>query len=104
MFLRDSEWTFEQLLSLDESVSIHPRSLQLLTTEIFKTNISLNSITMEEFFKFKNVTCNLWNAETLNRNNVKFVKYRTGGITTSLSMFKSKIKNWEADAVVAIAF
>ena len=92
------------MLKLDESVSIHPRSLQFLTTEIFKTSISLNPITMEEFFKFKNVTCNFWNAETLNRNNVKFVKYRNGAITTSLSMLKSKITNWEEDAVGVIVF
>ena len=69
---------------------------------------------MEDLFKFKNLTYNFRNAETLNRNNVNSVKYGTETITslsaekwkilpnvykelTSLSTFKSNIKNWETD-------
>ena len=69
---------------------------------------------MEDVFKFKNLTYDFRNAEILNRNNINSVKYRTETVTslgakiwkilsndhkelTSLSMFKSKIKNWETD-------
>ena len=69
---------------------------------------------MEDVFKFKNLIYNFRNAETLNRSNINSVKYGTETITsisakiwkilpnncnelTSLSTFKSKIKNWETD-------
>ena len=69
---------------------------------------------MDDIFKFKNLIYNFRNAETLNRSNVNSVKYEIETITsliakiwnilsidykelTSLSMFKSKIKNWETD-------
>ena len=67
---------------------------------------------MEDVFKFKNLTYNFRNVETLNISNVNSVKYGTATITslgakiwkilpndykelTFLSTFKSKIKNWE---------
>ena len=67
---------------------------------------------MEDVFKFENLVRNFLNARTLNRSNVNSVKYGTETITslgakiwkilpndykelTSLSTFKSKIKNWE---------
>ena len=40
---------------------------------------------MEDVFKFKNLTYNFLNAETLNRNNVNSVKYEKTEKTTSLS-------------------
>ena len=67
---------------------------------------------MEDVFKFKNLTYNFRNAETLNRNHVNSVKYGTERISSlstrkiltndykeliSLSTFKSKIKHWETD-------
>ena len=68
----------------------------------------------EDIFKFKNLTYNFRNAETLNTSIVNFVKYGTETITslsakiwnilpndykelTSLSTFISKIKYWETD-------
>ena len=69
---------------------------------------------MEHVFKFKNLTYNFWNAETLNRSNVNSITYGTETITffgakiwkilpnnckelRSLSMFKSRIKYWGTD-------
>ena len=69
---------------------------------------------MEDVFNFKNLAYNFGNAETLNRSIVTSVKYGTETITslgakirkillndykelTSLSTFKSKIKNWKTD-------
>ena len=109
---RDYESTFQQLLKQNKSVSIHQRNLQILATEIFKTKNGLNPVIMEDVFKFKNLAHNFQNADTLNRSNVNSVKYGTEAITslgakiwkilhndyedlTSLSNFKSKIKNWE---------
>ena len=65
---------------------------------------------MEGVFKFKNLAYNFRNVKTLNRSNVNSVKYGTETITslsakiwevlpndykelTSLSTFRSKIKN-----------
>ena len=65
---------------------------------------------MEDVFKFKNLAYNFQNAKTLNRSNVNSAKYGNETITslgakiwkvlpndykelTSLSTFKSKIKN-----------
>ena len=84
------------------------------STEIFKTKNILNPVIMEDIFKFKNLTYNFRNMETLNRSNVHSVKYGTGTTTslgakiwkilsndykelTSSSRFKSKIKNWQTD-------
>ena len=69
---------------------------------------------MEDVFKFKNLTYNFRSAETLNRSNVNSVKFGNATITslnakilkilpnnykelTSLSTYKSKIRNWETD-------
>ena len=69
---------------------------------------------MEDVFNFKNLAYNFRNAETLNRSNVSSVKYGTETIAsldveiwkilpndykelTSLTTFRSKIKNWETD-------
>ena len=89
-------------------------TLQILATDIFKTKNGLNPVIMEDVFNFKNLAYNFRNVETLNRSKVSSVKYGTETITslgvkiwkilpnhykelTSLSTFKSKIKNWETD-------
>ena len=111
---KDHESTFQQLLKQNKSVSIHQRKLQILATEILKTKNGLNSVIMEDVFKFKNLAYNFRNAETLNRSNLNSVNYGTETVTslgakiwkilpndykvlTSLSTFKSKIKNWVTD-------
>ena len=62
---RDYESTFQQLLKQNKSASIHQRNLQILATEIFKTKNGLNSVIMEDVFKFKNFAYNFRNADTL---------------------------------------
>ena len=79
---RDYESTFQQLLKQNKSVSIHQRNLQILATNIFKTKNGLNPVIMEDVFKFKNLTYNFQNAETLNRSNINSVKYGTETITS----------------------
>ena len=90
--------------------SIHKRNRPVLATDILETKNGLNPV-IKFKIKFKNLTYNFRNTETLNRSNVNSVKYRTGTITSlgakiwkikraikikelrSLSTFKSKIKN-----------
>ena len=111
---RDYDSTFQQLLKKNKSVSIHPGNLHLLATKIFKTRNDLNPVIREDVFNFKNLAYNFRNAEILNRSNDSSVKYGAETIfslgakiwkilpndyneLTSLSKFKSKIKNWETD-------
>ena len=111
---RDYEITFQQLLKQNKSVSIHQRNLQILATKTFKTKNGLNPVIMEDVFNFKNLAYDFRKVETLNRSNATSVKYGTEATTylgakiwkilphyykelTSLSTFKSKIKNWETD-------
>ena len=48
----DKSSTFYQLLEKDKSVTIHPRNLQYLATEIFKVKIGILPIIIIEIFKF----------------------------------------------------
>ena len=79
---RDYESSFQQFLKQNKSVCIHQRNLQLLATKIFKTKNGLNPVIMEDVFKFKNLTHNFRNTETLNRSNVNSVKYGTEKVTS----------------------
>ena len=107
---RDYNATFPELLSIDKSVTIHQRNLQLLATEIFKTKNELNPKSMEEIFIFKNVDYDLRNNTSLKIGNLKTVYYGTKSLINlgakiwnllpneykelkSLSMFKSRISN-----------
>ena len=44
---------FDQLLENDNSVTIHHRNIQALTTEIYKTLNDLNPLFMKEVFSLK---------------------------------------------------
>ena len=57
---KDSVSTFEQLLTRNNSVTFHERNLQLLITEIFNTKSQLILDFMNDFFKDRNVSYNLW--------------------------------------------
>ena len=109
----DCESNLKQVLKQNGFVSIHQRNLQILATEIFKTKNGLNPVIMEEVFKSNNFIYNFLKCEN-SQQNVDSVKYGSKTITslgariwkilpsyykelTSLSMFKSKIKNWETD-------
>ena len=80
---RNYQLTFKQSLMQNGSVYIHQRNLQILPTEIFKTTNGLKPVIMEDVFKFKHLTNNFQNAETLNRSNVNSHKYRTETNTSS---------------------
>ena len=73
---KDSKLTFDDLLKLGNSVTIHQQKLQILATEIFKGKNSLASEIMTEVFDIKKPLYNL-RSETshFKRNNVKSTLY-----------------------------
>ena len=50
---KDNKLTFDDLLKLDSSVTVHQRNLQILATEIFKVKNSLAPEIMTEVFEIK---------------------------------------------------
>ena len=62
---RDIESTFNELLAIENSVSVHQRNLQLLMIEIYKTKKKLNPSAMEDIFVEKMKTYNLRNNDGL---------------------------------------
>ena len=48
---KDNKLTFDDLLKLDNSITIHQRNLQILATETFKVKNSLAPEIMREFLK-----------------------------------------------------
>ena len=56
---KDNKLTFDDLLKLDNSVTIHQRNLQILATEIFKVKNSLVPEIMAEVFEIKEPQHNL---------------------------------------------
>ena len=48
---KDNKLTFDDLLKLDNSVTIHQRNLQILATEIFKVKNSLAPEIITEIFE-----------------------------------------------------
>ena len=44
--------TFQELLAIDKSVSVHPKNFQLLATEIFKSKIGVSPELMNDIFHF----------------------------------------------------
>ena len=73
---KDSKLTFDDLLKLDNSVTIHQRNLQILATEIFKVKNNLASDIMTEVFEIKELHYNL-RSETshFKRENVNSTHY-----------------------------
>ena len=63
---RDTESSFDELRTNDNSVSVHQRNLQLLMIEIYKTKNSLNPSFMEDIFVERpNITYDLRNKDGL---------------------------------------
>ena len=76
LLYKDNKLTFGDLLKLDNSVTIHQRSLQILTTEIFKVKSSLAPEIMTEIFEIKEPHYNLGSqANHFKRENVKSTHY-----------------------------
>ena len=57
---KDNVSSFENLLLMDNLVTIHQKNLQLLMIEIYKTKHDLNPSFMKQIFEEKVLPCNLW--------------------------------------------
>ena len=57
---KDNVSTFEKLLEMDNSVTVHQRNLQLLMVEIYKTKYNLNPSFMKQIFEEKEMPYNLF--------------------------------------------
>ena len=108
---RNPNLTFQELLTLDNSFSIHHRNLQMLATEMFKIKNRISPILMQELFPIHESNYDLRNKRYWETSNVRTTCY---GIETllfrgqkiwqllptsikasnSLPEFKSKMKNW----------
>ena len=52
---KDNVSTFDELLEMDNSVTVHQRNLQLLMLEIYKTKYDLNPSFMKQYLRKINV-------------------------------------------------
>ena len=111
---KDSKSTFEELLDLDKSFTIHHRNLQKLVTEIFKVKNNLSPSFMKGVFPDSLNPYNLRNGPEFKTSNIHTVANGTETITfrgpktwslvpdniknsQSLSEFKAKIKLWKPE-------
>ena len=104
---KDKTLTFEQLLDLDGSFTIHQRNLQKLAIEMYKIKNGLSPDIMADLFDIKtrgNSDFVIPQVKTVNRG-IETIRYR-GPLTwelvpddikesESLSIFKDKIKSWK---------
>ena len=73
---KDNKLTFDDLLKLDNSVTIHQRNLQILATEIFKVKNSLAPEIITEVFEIKEPHYKLHSeASHFKRDNFKSAHY-----------------------------
>ena len=101
--------TFQELLDLDDSITIHHKNIQKLTIEMFKIKNNLSPPLMKEIFKENTNTYDLRNKRCREPTNVGTVLYGSETIryrgpktwdmvpqnikdSVSLAEFKSKIK------------
>ena len=113
---KDNNSSFEQLLIITGSVTIHHKNLQvLLATEVYKTLNNLASPLMSELFKEKDIKYNLRKGNTLVSKNVKTTTYGLDSVSylapklwmqvpidmknsASLAIFKQRIRTWVPDS------
>ena len=110
----ETNFSFEDLLKKDKSVSIHQRNLQVSATEIYKVRNDLGPATMKDNFHLAQKPNNLRNDSPLQKQRNCTVYFGTESISSlapkiwepvtceiknvkSLDSFKEKIKLWTTD-------
>ena len=112
---KDERQTFNDLLKLDSSVTVHQQNLQILAKEIFKVKSSLAPEIMTELLEIKEPCHNLRSeASHFKRENADSTHYCIQSVqhlgpkiwnigpqnnreSNSLNEFKSLIKFWKPD-------
>ena len=109
---KDHNSSFLDLLEKDNSVTIHTKNLQVLATEIYKTQNNLNPKILDNIFIKRNLPYNLRHTNSFKTFNIKTIKYGIEALTfrgpkiwemvpqdiknsTSLTKFKLRIKTWK---------
>ena len=112
---KDNVSSFENLLLMDNSVTVHQRNLQLLMIEIYKARNNLNPSFMKQIFEAKVLPYNLWCSEKLQPPKAKTIDLRIDTVrfvwgrvwetislelkkSSSLQIFKRHIKTHRCDA------
>ena len=67
---KDEKLIFHELLSKDDSVTIHQRNLQWLATEMYKVKNNLSPLPMQELFKTKVLHYDLRNKSSWESDNM----------------------------------
>ena len=110
----DRQSTFEELLNIDKSVTIHHRNLQVLATELYKVHHGLVPELMNDIFKKRNVTYNFRKNSTFETRNINSIYYGSETISfldakiwerlpsnikdsENLNNAKSNIKSWKPE-------
>ena len=111
---KNSNLTFQELLNLDNSYTIHHRNLQKLATEMFKIKNNISPTLMQELFPVHEDKYDLRKKRCWETSNVRTTCYGTETLrfrgqkkwqllpisikeSNSLLEFKSKIKNWRPE-------
>ena len=113
---KGNENNFQTLLNENNETSVYQRNLQFLMTKIYKIKNNYAPPIMHHLFQFRENTFNLRNFREIATHNKKTsnygletVSYRAPFLwaklpseyknSTSLSEFKTKIKNWKVDEI-----
>ena len=86
---KNDNFTFQELLDMDNSVTVHQRNLQKLATEMFKIKHHLSPLPMQEIF-IENVSSH----ELRNNRNWEITKVRTVFYGTETIRYRGP-KTWE---------
>jgi len=109
---KNNNLSFEELLIIDKSFTIHERNLQRLATEMFKIKNNLSPSFMKSIFPPSTHSYNLRKDVSFQSKNIHSVYHGTETITfrgprlwgnvpieiknsSSLSIFKAKIRQWK---------
>ena len=112
---KDNFLTFEQLLSIDNSFTVHHRNVQNLAIELYKVQNDLSPNFMKSIFKITTCRYDLRGASSFETNNIRTVYYGSETLSfrgpqiwkivpediknsTNLHEFKRKIKQWTPSA------
>ena len=104
--------SFNELLAIDNSVTVHQKNLQKLMVEIFKVKNGYAPTIIKNLFEMVDISYNLRNDMKIKSQNVHTVSYGTESLsflgpriwnrlpdtyksTKSLSEFENKIKKWK---------
>ena len=114
LFYEDRQSTFEELLNIDKSATIHDRNLQVLAAELYKVPHGLAPDLLNDIFKKRSVTYSFRKNPTFETRNIKSVYYGSETIffldpkiweplpsnikdSENRNIFKSNIESWKPE-------